>query len=81
MAMNFTRGREVYWPLKFHSLEVGPYSVTLTPRAEETYRELAERAHTLLEELFENEFERLLNRYLDRVVQVSEHVNARKSGE
>lgn len=78
--MTFTKGREHYAPIKFHSFEVGPYSVTLTPREDETWGELSARAHELLEELFAQEFKRQLDKYLDRVIEVSDRVSERKKG-
>lgn len=76
--MTFTRGREVFWPLKFHSVEVGPFSVSLNPRANESYAELADRAYELLEELFAQEFERTIERYLDRVIESSDKAKYHK---
>jgi len=46
--------------------------------ASETYGEMLERATDLLEDMFNQEFERTLNRFLDRIERMGEIVKDRK---
>ena len=77
--MTFTKGKEHYAPIQYQSFEVGPYDVTLQPREDETYREMLTRANGLLDELFEEEFERQLNLFMDRLERMGKIVQARRS--
>jgi hypothetical protein len=76
-------GKQHFAPIQYQSFEVGPFEVRLQPAREsgmacETYGEMLERATDLLEDMFNQEFERTLNRFLDRIERMGEIVKDRK---
>ncbi len=76
--VTFTLGKQHYAPIQYNNFEVGPFEVRLQPRVDETYGEMLERATDLLDEMFDQEFERSLNKFLDRLERMGEIVRDRK---
>lgn len=83
--ITFTLGKQHFAPIQFFNFEVGPFECTLQPKAvdittthRETYAEMLVRATNLLEDMFDAEFERQLNKFLDRVERMGEVVRDRK---
>lgn len=78
-AMTFTKGKETYTPIRFHSFEVGPFSVTLEPKSDgETWRELSKRGEALAESVFQDHYAKAIERYFDRVEDAGRRAKQRK---
>ncbi len=86
-AVFFTKGKEHFAAIQYNSFEVGPFEVRLHPRDEvtpegavvaESYGEMLTRANGILDAMFDKEFERLLNKHLDRLERVGEVASQRK---
>ncbi len=85
--MTFTKGKELYAPIRFNNFEVGPYTVTLQPlmfgsppaALTESFEDMSKRAHAVLDDVFNQEFERQLNNHLDRLERMGEIVKQRRS--
>jgi hypothetical protein len=69
-----TAGKELFFPIKFQSFEVGPITVGVHTREGETYATAFMRASLAAEELFEAEFEVKLRGFADRVKRAREVV-------
>lgn len=84
--VTFTLGRQLFAPIQYNNFEVGPFKVTLQPKAagplgthnRETYGEMQERATEILQDMFDIEFERSLNNFLDKIGEMAKIVQARK---
>lgn len=76
--VTFTLGKQHFAPIQYFNFEVGPFEVRLQPKGGETYGEMLDRANALLEDMFDQEFERTLNRFLDRIERSGEIVKDRK---
>lgn len=73
----FTVGREGFTPVKFHTFEVGPFTVTTKVREGETGAEAVARARVAAQAIFDAEYKRKLDAYLDHVREASETAVAR----
>jgi hypothetical protein len=62
-----TWGKELFQPLKYHSIEIGPYQMTVIPEKGETMQQAAERTLALLDEIAEAEMHRKTIRFLERI--------------
>ena len=76
----FTLGKQHFAPIQFNNFEVGPFEVKLQPKPGEIYAEMQERATEILQDMFNIEFERSLNDFLDKMVRMGKIVQARKAG-
>ena len=87
--VTFTLGKQHFAPIQYFNFEVGPFEVKLQPKVihledtivrkrNETYAEMLDRATDLLEDMFDAEFERTLNKFLDRMERMGEIVRDRK---
>lgn len=84
----FTLGKQLFAPIQFNNFEVGPFKVTLQPKdkcniagqvlSRETYGEMQERAIEILQDMFDIEFKRSLDNFLDKLVEMNKIVQARK---
>ncbi len=88
--ITFTLGKQHFSPIQYNHFEVGPFEVSLQPRLDstsnvdrdvftlnETYGQMLERATELLEDMFDQEFERTLNKFLDRMERMGKIVKER----
>jgi len=76
--VTFTLGKQHFSPIQYNNFEVGPFECRLQPKSGETYGEMLERATDLLEEMFDQEFERSLNKFLDRLERMGKIMQERK---
>jgi hypothetical protein len=78
-AANITvrSGREVFSPVSYHSMEVGPVMVTTTLGEGETMLEAQKRCQPLLEEMIQDEFMQKMENYFRRLGEVDEYMLAK----
>lgn len=78
----FTLGKQHFSPIQYNNFEVGPIVITLHPvrkwenkvERAENYGEMQARATDILEAMFDEEFERRTNAYLDKMVELGKLV-------
>jgi hypothetical protein len=70
-------GREVFSPVQYHSMEVGPVTVTTTLGEGETPLEAQRRCQPLLEEMIQDEFTSKMENYFRRLGEVDEFMVGR----
>lgn len=68
-SFTVTHGKEVFTPIKFHTYEVGPLSVSVTIRKGESVTDAYTRARRFLETAFQAEFELKKRDYFARMDQ------------
>jgi hypothetical protein len=73
-----TRGKETFFPVKFNGFDVGPISVRVVRREEETGEEAYIRAATSAAVMFQAEFDLKLAQYFDRLRGVNKRVEQLK---
>lgn len=76
ITLTITAGQEVYKPIDYHSMVVGPLSVTLQLEPGEDPKQAAATVGTMLEEMFEVEFQRKKAGMLRRMRELADEVRA-----
>jgi hypothetical protein len=65
-SLMVTWGRETHQPMKFHSLEIGPYQMTVTVGEGESVRQAADNALAAMELIARSELDRKIKLFLGR---------------
>jgi hypothetical protein len=60
-------GQQKFAPVQYHSFDIGPFSMSTTPRPGETYEQAYERAYGFLESCAKNAYKSALAAFLLRV--------------
>jgi len=79
MSLTVTWGRETHQPLKYHSLEIGPYQMTVSVGEGESAQQAADNALAAMELIAQSELDMKIKLFLDRVRLIASAV-AGKSG-
>lgn len=74
ILLSVSWGKEVLQPLKYHSMEIGPYQCSKRVRRGDMKQAAAEMTE-LLEEIAEAEFIRKRKAFLDRVERLNQYVH------
>lgn len=69
-VVTVTKGKEVFFPVKFNGFDVGPLSATTVIREGEDSGEAYSRARSSLEVLFRVEYELAAKEYFERLADV-----------
>jgi hypothetical protein len=68
-ALTVTLGKELFSPVRYHSFEVGPITVTIKVRSGEASDDAFMRAHRILDVMFEAEFDLKRKQFAERMVE------------
>jgi hypothetical protein len=66
-SLTVTYGEEVFAPVQYNNMRLGPFSVTITVRSGETATRAFKRAHDLLETMADRAFEAKIQGFRDKM--------------
>jgi hypothetical protein len=65
-GLTYCRGKELFTPVKYNAVEIGPFTVDVSVKVGESGRQAAERARAVVDSLWEAEFAKRLPLHIRR---------------